>query len=227
MLARGGGTRPGSGPGWWAAGVLAATVALLAVPTTPVSAVGADCDQEHGVRVVVDPGPLGGDVVSRCVPDGGGRPAAEVTDAAGFDLTWVQRYPGAFVCRVEDRPADLDCAVTPPQDRFWGLFTADPAGEAWQFSTQGAASLRVPDGGAIGWRFQDSGRRVPPDPDPTAVASTAGQAGSQPASASSVDKGAAGASDEEASRAPTWTGLALLAALGATGLMVLAARRRA
>ena len=153
----------------------AALLALVAVPVTPAgpaSAVSGRCQSGEGVTVVVDYGPLGGGVVIACDPDGGGKPAAEVVKDAGFTLEYVSSQPG-FVCRLNGRPSadeGEDCADTPPADAYWGLFWSDGEPATWVYSSEGAGSLDVPDGGSIGWRFQDGGDRENPSAPPTAAA---------------------------------------------------------
>ena len=148
-----------------AAAGLAAATALVGSP-----AHGASC---AGVTTVVDFGALGGGVQERCVPDGGGRPAWEVFEAAGFDLTPVQQFPDA-VCQVDAKPAS-DCVRMPPANAYWALFWS--SGSGWVYSTRGPRSLTVPAGGSLGFAWQNStAQRKPgaapassaPSPSPTA-----------------------------------------------------------
>lgn len=203
-----------------AATVLVAAVLGSLVPAGP--AVAAGCAQGTGVRVVVDRGPLGGGVTQRCVADGADRPVADVMAAAGVEITWVQRYPGAFVCRLDGRPQDLPCADTPPSDRYWGLFWAAPGDRTWTYATAGAGSLSVPSGGAVGWRFQDGGAREDPVPALRSSSTTAAAAAGTGGQAAGGDAdGGLGADDV------LLLGLAGLAAAGlATYGVVLARRRR-
>jgi hypothetical protein len=118
---------------------------------------------------VVDYGPLGGGVVVGCDPDGAGKPAAQVVTAAGFSLSYVSSQPG-FVCRVNGQPGGTqeDCGETPPANAYWGLFWSDGDPATWVYSSEGVGSLDVPEGGSIGWRFQDGGTRENPSSPPTA-----------------------------------------------------------
>lgn len=206
-----------------AAGFLTLTVAQAqAQDQAPAQAQGQEPSLSAcaGVRVVVDPGPLGGGIARRCVEEDGDRSAAALTEQAGVAVTWVQRYPG-FVCRLAGRPSDLRCAETPPSDGYWGLFWAGPGDSVWTYSTQGAGSLTVPRGGAVGWRFQDGGRRDDPaalldqepglDSPPAAV----------PASQTSMLR-----SDEGTGSAALLLGAAGLAAAMLAGYGVVVARRR-
>ena len=122
------------------------------------------------MTVVVDYGPLGGGVVIGCDPDGAGKSASQVVEDAGFDLAYVSSQPG-FVCRVEGRPRQdegEDCGDVPPGDAYWGLFWSDADPASWVYASEGVGSLDVPEGGSIGWRFQDGGDRenpsAPPNP---------------------------------------------------------------
>lgn len=153
-----------------AGATLVAVAAAPVAPAGPAAAASGRCSPGTGVTVVVDYGPLGGGVVTGCDPDGAGKSAAEVVTAAGFSLSYVSSQPG-FVCRIDGRPgeADEDCGDTPPPDAYWGLFWSDADPETWVYSSEGAGSLDVPEGGSIGWRFQDGGDRenpsAPPNPD--------------------------------------------------------------
>ncbi len=156
------------------AAATATLVALAAVPLAPAgpaAAASGRCAPGTGVTVVLDYGPIGGGVVIGCDPDGAGRPAAQVVEAAGFDLDYVSSQPG-FVCRVEGRPSQdegEDCGDTPPGNAYWGLFWSDADPASWVYSSEGVGSLDVPEGGSIGWRFQDGGDRenpsAPPNPE--------------------------------------------------------------
>lgn len=141
-------------------GVASAALAAVALVVLPPGPVMADdkCDGENDVRLVLDDGTPDGGLTVRCVSDGGGRTAAEVTEAAGVEIRWVQGEPGSFVCRLAARPADLPCAETPPADRYWGLFYAESGSRSWSSATEGAGTLTVSGGSAVGWRFQDGGK---------------------------------------------------------------------
>jgi len=156
--------------GWPRAAAGAALLALATVPSGTATASQGRCAAGTGVTVVVDYGPMGG-VVIGCDPDGAGKSAAEVVTDAGFSLEYVSSQPG-FVCRVNGHPgkADEDCADTPPSDAYWGLFWSDADPETWAYSSEGAGSLDVPEGGSIGWRFQDGGDREVPSAPPTSKA---------------------------------------------------------
>jgi hypothetical protein len=182
----------------------------------------AACDAPDDVRVVVDRGPIGGEVAVRCADGGADRPVAEVMATAGVEITWVQRYPGAFVCRLDGQPQDLPCADTPPGDRFWGLFWAAPGDRSWTYATEGAGSLRVPGGGAVGWRLQDGGTREEPA---HALSPSAAVAGADRQDAGGAAAGEGGDDAGTTDMATTGSGLLLIAALGVGALVVVGRRR--
>lgn len=119
------------------------------------------CADADGVTVVVDFHELGGGVSQVCDPDGGGHSAAKLFTDNGFPLTYVSRQPG-FVCRVSGKPADDPCVNTPPSDAYWGLFWSDGKSGSWTYSTVGAGSQKVPDGGYVAFSWQgDAGKSLP------------------------------------------------------------------
>lgn len=155
--------------------VLAAAAALAALagallPTASADAASGRCPAGTGVTVVVDYGPLRDGVGLGCDPDGAGKAASEVVPAAGFPVTYVSGEP--FVCRISGLPdaSQESCARTPPEDAYWALFWSDGKSGTWNYSSSGVASLEVPEGGSIGWRFQDGGARENPGAPPTTAA---------------------------------------------------------
>jgi LPXTG-motif cell wall-anchored protein len=181
------------------------------------------CSPGNGVTVVVDYGPLGapgGERVQRgCDPAGADVPAATVIARAGFPVTYATGQP--FICRIDGRPspAEESCARTPPQDAYWGLFWADPTSGGWEYSTSGAATLVVPEGGALGLRFQDGGEREEPS------AEVAGAVGERPAErVDAVDPGASSEREPEDGTTLALVAGAIVLLAGAAG--VLGRRRR-
>ena len=147
-----------------------AGVLLVVAPGTlaaPAAAAAGRCDPGSGVTVVVDPGPLGGGTEVGCDPGGAGTAASRVVPVAGFTLTYVNGQP--FVCRVDGRPdsSQETCAQTPPADAYWGLFWSDGSDGTWTYASVGVAGLRVPEGGSIGFRFEDGGAAERPGLAPT------------------------------------------------------------
>lgn len=150
------------------ASVLATVLLGTVVGTAPAQAADGLCAPGKGVSVVVDFGGLQDVIAGGCDPDGGGVAGSKVMTDAGFTYTYTQRFPG-LVCRVNDKPADAGCVNAPPTDAYWGLFWSDGT-SGWKYSSAGIASLKVPEGGSIGWRWQDGGERdlprVAPNPKP-------------------------------------------------------------
>lgn len=146
---------------------IGAGIALGVAPSPSATADGnGRCSPGTGVTVVVDYGDLGG-VDLGCDLRGAGVPARTVVPRAGFPLTYVTNE--AFVCRVNGLPSSSQesCNDTPPADAYWALFWSDGTSSAWRYSSSGVASLSVPEGGSIGWRFQSGGARTYPGQPPT------------------------------------------------------------
>ncbi|MBA3781945.1 MAG: hypothetical protein H0X12_08855 [Nocardioides sp.] len=141
------------------AAVILAAATGVSVSVPPAGA--ATCATSSGVSVVVDFGTLGGGVQTSCDAGGASKNAAAMLGAAGYSLTYVQRFPG-FVCRINGAPADDPCVNTPPGDAYWGLFWSDGKNGQWVYSSIAAGGLRVPSGGYVGLAWQSSAdRRVP------------------------------------------------------------------
>ncbi len=141
------------------AAALVAAAASLAPPAAAAPA--APCSGASGVSVVVDFNGLGGGVHQVCVPGGGGDPASSLFPAAGFSLNYASRQPG-FVCRVNGVPASDPCVNTSPANAFWGLWWSDGDASSWTYSSLGAGSLNVPDGGMVAFSWDDVNGTAPP-----------------------------------------------------------------
>lgn len=115
-------------------------------------AASATCADAGGVSVVVDFKGLGGGVQSVCDVDSGGQKASALFTGNGHELTYAQRTPG-FVCRVDAEPASDPCVNTSPANAYWGLWWSDGANGKWTYSTLGAASLTIPDGGSVAFAW--------------------------------------------------------------------------
>ena len=98
---------------------------------------------------------------SVCVAGGGGDSASSLFPAAGFSLNYASRQPG-FVCRVYGVPASDPCVNTAPADAFWGLWWSDGDASSWTYSSLGAGSLNVPDGGMVAFSWDDVDGTAPP-----------------------------------------------------------------
>lgn len=145
-----------------AAGVLSAPAGpAVAVPPPRAAAAGA-CGST-GVTAVVDFNGLGGNQETvGCDADGGGRAASVVFHDAGYTLSYSQA-PGmnGFVCKIQGQPADGDCAQT---DSYWSLWWTDGKSGRWKYSSEGASTLTVPDGGAVAFAWHEgSGEAEQPD----------------------------------------------------------------
>lgn len=160
-----------------------ATVAILLVGYAGLGgalaapAEAAQCSGMGGVSVVVDfDHGAGGGTSTACDGSGGGKYASAIFPESGYPLTYVSGS-GGFVCRVDGRPADADCSRTAPANAYWGLFWAKAGATSWTYASSGVGSLRVPDGGAVAFAFQDGGgtdypgvgpsQRSAPKPSPT------------------------------------------------------------
>ena len=164
-----------------AAGVLSAPAGpALAVPAPAAAA--AACGST-GVTAVVDFNGLGGNQETvGCDAGGAGRPASVVFSDAGYTLSYSQA-PGmnGFVCKIQGQPADGDCAQT---DSYWSLWWSDGTSGTWKYSSEGASSLDVPDGGSVAFSWHEgSGNATPPDvapavhDEPSSTPSTGGGSG--------------------------------------------------
>jgi len=143
-----------------AVGTVAAVLlaAATVLPVAPAVASGGFC-QGGGVNVEVDFHQLGGGAVTACDPSGGGDTARSIFPAAGFTLTPASNMQGFFVCQVNGKPADQNCEQG---DAYWGLFWAKPGATSWTYSSLGADSLKVPEGGSVAFSWQGSTARTPP-----------------------------------------------------------------
>jgi hypothetical protein len=152
-----------------ATALVAATGALVAPGGTAAAVparAAAACSTASGVTAVVDFNELSGGVTAGCDGNGGG-PASQNFADAGYQLSYSQA-PGmnGFVCKVQGKPTDGDCAQT---DQFWSLWWSDGKSGEWVFSSRGASSLTVPEGGYVGFSWhQGGGDAQPPGVVPTA-----------------------------------------------------------
>lgn len=139
------------------AATLLGVAAVAAVPVGPASA--AACSAGSGVTVVVN-GAVG------CDSSGGGTAMSNFRDA-GHTL---QDYHG-FVCRIDGAPSAANaCSGYPPADAYWGLFWSNGTSGTWTYSSEGAGSLNVPNGGWVAFVWQDSNTKRYPAMKPVSAA---------------------------------------------------------
>ncbi|GAA1960032.1 hypothetical protein [Amycolatopsis minnesotensis] len=153
--------------------LLAAAVLLVSfvVTGTPASAVDQHrgtpgyCQDGNGITVVIDFQDLGGPVVIRCAP-GGQESGLTAVQNAGIEVTGVQRWGLAFLCRIEGKPgADTEaCIDTPPPNAYWSYWHA-PNGGSWTHSEYGLTNRKPPVGTFEGWSFS-KGRAAGTTPPP-------------------------------------------------------------
>jgi hypothetical protein len=179
-----------------AATVLVAATGALAAPAQvadalPAQAAGA-CPTSSGVTAIVDFAQLGGGVTAGCDSNGGDESASQVFRDAGYVLEYSQQ-PGmnGFVCKIQSKPTDGDCAGT---DAFWSLWWSDGRSGRWVFSNQGVASTEVPDGGYVAFAWhQGDGQAQPPAVSPTPHAAPT-QAPDEPSDSNGGNGGGSGGS---------------------------------
>ena len=129
-----------------AVAVSTAATAGLAVATAPPASAAA-CSGTTGVTVVVDFGPLGGGVVTRCAPGDPTSGLAALT-GAGFTYAFLPRVPG-FVCQINAKPYPCNGA---PSTAYWSYWHAPRKG-SWTYSSTGAGSYNPAQNTVEGWVF--------------------------------------------------------------------------
>lgn len=150
-----------------AAAALVAAAVGIGVPA-PASAAG--CTSGAGVTVVVDFKELGGGVRSVCDPGGGGQKASALFPDNGYPLSYASRQPG-FVCRVSGVPTSDPCVNTSPASAYWGLWWSDGKSGSWSYSSLGAGSLTIPEGGYVAFSWDQSDGDAKPGFTPAARSS--------------------------------------------------------
>lgn len=123
---------------------------------TPTPSVDIGQCQEAGISVVVDFG-LGAEnkTTEKCVRNFAGNSWA-LLETAGFEVSGTEKYPTAFVCRINQVPDEQSerCITTPgTTNGSWAYFIADPKTDTWVYSSYGAANHIAVCGSAEGWRF--------------------------------------------------------------------------
>ncbi len=173
-----------------AAAASLAVTASLGVPALTAPASAAGCGGSTGVTVVVDYNGLGGGVRTACYAERSGQTASTMFPATGFPLTYAQRDRG-FTCRVTDVPRSDPCVTVSPPDAYWSLWWSDGKSGTWSYATTGAYSLKVPDGGYVGFSWDDVEGRDAPSASAPARASASPTSGAPGNSASPGSGGGA------------------------------------
>jgi hypothetical protein len=154
----------------YAALSLALLMSLTGCSASQEAAVG-ECD---GVVVEVNFGALGAEQISQCISfEGDEILAKDVLAQAGVEIEGTITYPDQIVCRVNGLPSATEpleiegqapylepCADMPPEFAYWALWIkANPAAE-WEYAPEGAATLKLTRGEAVGLAFA-SGDQAP------------------------------------------------------------------
>lgn len=154
-----------------------------------------------GVSVVVDFKDLGGGQQTGCVTGKGGSSAATILGAAGVELTRARNQPG-FVCRVQQVPASDPCVNASPSDAYWALWWSDGSSGSWSYASLGVDQLEIPEGGSVGFAWDDQSGQVKPGTAPP-KAPAASPSPSQGSQGSQSGQGAQGGGTSPTAPAPT------------------------
>lgn len=187
----------GSGLGSAVVALGATTAGLVAVAP---AATAATCSGA-GVSVVVDFKGLGGGQQTGCVTGKGGSSAATILGAAGVELTRARNQPG-FVCRVQQVPASDPCVNASPSDAYWALWWSDGSSGSWSYASLGVDQLEIPEGGSVGFAWDDQSGQVKPGTAPP-KAPAASPSPSQGSQGSQGGQGAQGGGTSPTAPAPT------------------------
>ena len=183
--------------------VLVAT-ALWAVPTSVAPSAPAQAlECPDGIIVVVDPGPLGGGVTSRCVTTSPSNGVQALRDA-GHRVDFVPGQPG-FVCQIDVRPDPCNRA---PAHAYWSYWYADQGG-TWRYSNVGAGDPSTPRSNVEGWRFGDGSSppsTPPPDGKPAPEPKPEPEPGPEPKPEAREDTSSSGGSSGGSSSGSSATG---------------------
>jgi hypothetical protein len=175
----------------------ATTAGLVAVAP---AATAATCSGA-GVSVVVDFKGLGGGQQTGCVTGKGGSSAATILGAAGVELTRARNQPG-FVCRVQQVPASDPCVNASPSDAYWALWWSDGSSGSWSYASLGVDQLEIPEGGSVGFAWDDQSGQVKPGTAPP-KAPAASPSPSPSSQGSQSGQGAQGGGTSPTAPAPT------------------------
>lgn len=111
---------------------------------------------DSGISVVVDFGSeRANQTIEKCVQNYQGN-SWNLLTVAGFKVEGTEKYPTAFLCRINQVPDQEaeKCISTPGTlNGSWAYFIADPKTNSWTYSDYGAATHMAKCGSAEGWRF--------------------------------------------------------------------------
>ena len=168
------------------AGIVLVTVMLIgtvsgcaaapvgAPPPAPASSEASPADSATcaEVAVVVNFGPLDAPPITACVAAG---TAADVLALAGVTTEGTLDYGDQVVCRVNERPSPSEEVVIEGQEPFvescatlnaaayWALWVKTSSGSDWEYAQEGAATLELADGQAVGLVYTAGTDSVPPE----------------------------------------------------------------
>ena len=130
-----------------------------------------ECD---GVVVEVNFGSMDSDQISSCIAfEGEEILAKDALKQAGVEIEGTITYPDQIVCRVNGLPSPSEpleiegqepyleaCSDMPPEFAYWALWAKADSAADWEYATEGAATLKLTRGQAIGLAFA-SGDQAP------------------------------------------------------------------
>ncbi len=133
--------------------------------------VAGNCD---GVEVEVNFGSMTADQISSCIAfEGEEILAKDALNQAGVEIEGTLTYPDQIVCRVNGLPSATEpleiegqephleaCADMPPEFAYWALWVKADSASQWEYATEGAATLKLTRGQAVGLAFA-SGDQAP------------------------------------------------------------------
>lgn len=154
----------------YAALSLALLLSLTGCTASQEAAVG-ECD---GVVVEVNFGTLGAEEISQCISfEGDEILAKDALTQAGVEIEGTITYPDQIVCRVNGLPSATEpleiegqephleaCADMPPEFAYWALWIKANQAAEWEYAPEGAATLKLARGQAVGLAFA-SGDQAP------------------------------------------------------------------
>ena len=130
-----------------------------------------DCD---GVVVEVNFGTMKAERISSCIAfEGDEILAKDALAQAAVEIEGTVIYPDQIVCRVNGLPSPTEplliegqephleaCVDMPPEFAYWALWVKNGPASEWEYATEGAATLKLSRGQAVGLAFA-SGDQAP------------------------------------------------------------------